>query len=279
MTFRDLLKDETIPSVNINLLIIGRTGQGKSALTNSIIEEEIAKEGARTDSITKTCQSYVYHDIVPGVNLTLTDTQGLQDTNGKEQAYIHEMKKESPEVSLILYCMKMTDHRLINDDKVAIQKLHQAFGPKFWERVVIVLTFANDENCRRRDDRDTDDKGQEPSRRDKEGWKMLKRERFIHRVELRKQDINEFVKQQLGIDEDIPVIPAGCYKQDSDDDDRDPKLLPDQENWLHNLLHFCYNRIKTKFLFSRLRLNNSEFIYLLLDFLFTFNRNTHCRHH
>uniref|UniRef100_A0A1X7SEN6 AIG1-type G domain-containing protein n=1 Tax=Amphimedon queenslandica TaxID=400682 RepID=A0A1X7SEN6_AMPQE len=141
-TTKELLKDEKA-STDITLLIIGRTGQGKSALANSIFEmsEEIAKEGADADSCTAISQSYHYPNAVPGISIIVIDTPGLQDTQGKEDAYIRHLKQKHNEVSLVLYCMKMTDHRLCNDDKVAITKLDEAFGREFWERVVFVLTF------------------------------------------------------------------------------------------------------------------------------------------
>ena len=180
-TMKEILKNETA-TVDINLLVLGRTGQGKSHFVNSIIElgDKIAKEGAGTETCSLISQLYFYPNIVPGITVKIIDTPGLQDIHGREQIYIKQMKNDCKEVSLVLYCLSMTERRLTNDDKVAIQKLHQAFGPKFWERVVFVLTFANNERCDQKDDRDNDETAPSGSyNENKEAWNELLKNRFI----------------------------------------------------------------------------------------------------
>ena len=258
-TFRKILNKEKIPA-HIHLLIIGRTGHGKSTLINSIIEQykDVSPEGASSNACTTKSRSFPYHNVVPGINITLIDSPGLQHADGEEQKYIQELKSECKEVSLILYCTNMKEFRDTKDDKVAIRKLHQAFGSNFWKRVVFVLTFANEENCGRKDSRDASvDPRKLPDRGDKEEWRKLKRERFINRVSLCKHEINHFVKDCLGIDEKFEVVPAGCYQQDQDSYD-DPMKLPDRDNWLHDLLQISMEHIKTKHKFSKLRLDNSK---------------------
>lgn len=240
-------------SVDIRLFVVGRTGQGKSTLINSIIELEkvIAAEGAKANTCTTKPQSYFFPSVVPGVNITLIDTPGLQDIHGKEQNYIHQMKKECPEVSLVLYCMSMVEQRLTNDDIIALQTLHQAFGPKFLERVIVVLCKANLEDNSIRDDRDEDDVLKPPFE-DKEACNKLYKKRFIHRVEL----YAEAVKNTLFSEHAPEVIPVGSYKISAMWPD--PMCLPDRENWLHDLLQLCYQQIKSKHKLSKLRLNNCK---------------------
>ncbi|XP_011408155.2 PREDICTED: immune-associated nucleotide-binding protein 12-like [Amphimedon queenslandica] len=231
-TFQKILMMEKIPAVNIRLLVIGRTGHGKSTLINSIIEQcrEISPEGARRNSCTTKSRSFTYPDVIPGINVTLIDSPGLQHANGEEQKYIQELKSECKEISLVLYCTNMKDFRTTKSDKDAIQKLHQAFGSNFWKRVVFVLTFANEENCARRDDRDGDESHLLP-------WKEVKKNRFKNRVKLSEKGISNFVNECLGINEDFEAVPAGCYQKDgdfSDDPNDDLTKLPDGEDWLHN---------------------------------------------
>ena len=101
----------------------------------------------------------------------------------------------------------MTEHRIHNDDKIAIKELHQAFGPKFWERVIFVFTFANQEDCDTRDERD--ESGPEPPYHDKEAWKELIKKRFIHRIELRASSVKDFLKEIISIDGIGGFVPAG----------------------------------------------------------------------
>ena len=263
-TFKALLQKEYF-STDINFLVVGRTGHGKSALINSLldIEKEVAREGEDTDSCTTLSQSYTYPNIVPGINVTIIDTPGLQDSQDKELYHISGMKNECHEASLVLYCIKMTDHRLTNDDKVAMQKLYQVFGKKFWDRVVFVLTFANDEKLEKWDRRDLDDKNDEPLNDKNKVWEKLKRERFVHRVQHRKGKLNEFVTKHLQLHEAqkesqdtsqnvmIEALPAGyCH----------PKFdnFLSEINWKKDLLDACYIKVKVKHKFSKLKLNKSK---------------------
>ena len=252
-TFKRILKDSK--PADIRLLIIGKTGQGKSTLINSIIEleKEIAAEGAGANHCTAMSESYYYCNVVPGVNVTLIDTPGLRDIQGKEERYIKQMKEECPEVSLVLFCKNIKD-RLTIDDKVAIQKLHQAFGHRFWERVVIVFTFANKEDCEERDERDEDNPEQQPPFDDDNEWNKLLKKRFVHRVEL----YAEAMRNILNFEHAPKVIPVGTSKKSRKC--LTPLCLPDRENWLHDLLQVCYDQIKTKHNLSTLRLNNCKFI-------------------
>ena len=256
-TFKDVLKDQTV-STDLWLLVVGRVGQGKSTLTNSIVEleEEIAEEGAHAKICTSTIHSCVYPNLIPGIDVTVIDSPGLQDTHEREQSYIQAIKNKCQEVSLVLYCIKMTDQRFTNDEKITMQKLYQAFGPKFWERVMFVLTFANDERVDREDD-SRDKPAQEPVNDEKE----LMKTRFVGRFELRVTELKELLlKVGAGFDsnilKNIKFIPAGWYKKDHFC--RNPSQLPDRDNWLKDLLKSCHKQIKNTHKFSRLSLNDSK---------------------
>ena len=261
-TIKELLQKENI-STDVNILVIGRTGQGKSALVNSLIElgikKQIVKEGAKGSGCTIIPQSYTYPNIIPGVSVTIIDTPGLQDTQNKEHKHIQEMKSKCQEISLVLYCMKMTNHRFTNDDELAIKKFYQAFGQKFWERVVFVLTFANDERLRKWDERDKDDESKEPDENDEDAWEELRKERLTGRVQLRKKEINTTANELLqlhgsGQSQDaiqkikFEVLPAGY---------RNPKFDGDLcgVNWQRDLITLCCNTAKHK---QKLKLNKSK---------------------
>ena len=263
-TIKELLQEENI-STDVNILVIGRTGQGKSSLVNSLIElgEEIVPEGALTGCCTIEPQSYTYPNIIPGVNVTIIDSPGLQDNQDKEHKYIQEMKNECNEISVVLYCMKMTDHKFTNDEKVAIKKFHQVFGQKFWERVVFVLTFTNSEFLKKRDDRDRDDKSKEPRNSEKDAWEKLKKERLTGRVQYRKEQLNVFVTELLQSQTTtFEAIPAGYYDPECDNNLRGI-------NWHRELIALCCKTIKHKHKLSKLKLNKSKiniipYIYILV---------------
>ncbi|XP_019859962.1 PREDICTED: uncharacterized protein LOC109588224 [Amphimedon queenslandica] len=260
-TLKQVLASEGTHS-DIYLLMVGKTGQGKSTLINSLIElgEDIAQEGAETDMCTRSTHSYVHPELLPDVKVRIVDSPGLQDIHVNEQLYIEDMKVQCQEVSLVLYCMKMTNHRLAYDDTLALHRLHQAFGPTFWKRVVFVLTFANNERCEQKDSRDED--GPEPPFTDQDAWAELIRKRFIHRVQLRSDDINAFLKRNCETDEYAHFVPAGHYKPNFYNPN--PLKLPDRDNWLHNLMKSVHSQIK-KHNFSRLNLNDKIHLAFIVD--------------
>ena len=230
---------------DIRIMILGITGSGKSALVNSIIEKETAKEGGEIGCCTKVAQQYYYSDVVPGVNVTLIDTPGLQ--NVEEQLYIQELRNKGRNVTMVLFCMKITEQPFNN--KAIMQKLHEAFGPKFWEKVVFVLTFANKEICSRRDSKDEPEPDPEPSFSDEKAWQELKKKRFTCRVSQRKKAISSFVKSTFGINDTVFTV-AGIYKPSNESPD--PKFLPDSDDWLADFLTLCCKEIKEKHVFSKL---------------------------
>ena len=259
-TIKEFLQKRSI-SRDINLLVIGRTGQGKSALVNSLIElGKNTPEGSRTNCCTTTTQSYIYPNIIPGVNVTIIDTPGLQDTQNNEHKYIQEIKNECQEISLVLYCMKMTDHRFTNDDKIAMKKLDQMFGRKFWERVVFVLTFANREMLDMWDARDKDDENEEPDNGEKDAWKELKKERLHGRVQYFKKELTKFftkhVNQNAIQELEFKVCPAGYHVHKHDISFVD---------WRRDLIKLCCKTMEAKHLLN-IQLSKSKTKFNINDF-------------
>lgn len=158
--------------------------------------------------------------------------------------------------------MKMTDRRLTNDDIVAMKKLHQAFGPKFWERVMFVLTFANEENCSKKDDRDQPESEPKPSYKDKEAWHKIKKTRFTNRIKHRSKAINTFLRGTFHIN-DVPFSVAGAYEGNFDNPS--PMVLPDRENWLVDFLSLCCHEIKEKHKFTKFSLNDKIHFAIIID--------------
>ena len=242
-----LLRKAWVDQRELRILVTGKTGQGKSTLINGILGAEVAKEGASA----KRCTTEVaeYPKVIHGVPIKVFDSPGLQDRMQNEEEYIQSMSGKCKELSLVLYCTKMVNTRLTDDDKHAMKKLTKAFGERFWNYAVFVLTFANMENCSRKDDRDED--VSEPKFDDEKGWHALIKQRFEGRLKLWEKELKQFLTEEVGVNqkiaERIPVVPTGDYKLSYDN--RKPLCLPDRDNWFNSFWEACCLRVKETRLF------------------------------
>ena len=227
----------------IRILVTGKTGQGKSTLINGILGDHVAVEGAGAKRCTT--QVEMFSKTVNGVPIKVFDSPGLQDRTANEEEYIKEMRETCQELSLVLYCTKMINTRLTDDDKNAMLKLTRAFGEDFWNYSVFVLTFANMENVGRKDDRDADELS-EPEDDDEEGWRELEKRRFEGRLEIWKRELQSFLVEESGVSSEIscsiPTVPAGDNKETHNN----PLYisLPDRANWFDNFWETCLLRKK-----------------------------------
>jgi hypothetical protein len=233
--------------------VIGKTGQGKSALINALAlagnhVHSVAVEGANSEN---RCTSEIteYSMVVQGIPITVFDSPGLQDrTCMSDIRKMHERCQRG--LSLVVYCTKMTNHRLAKDDKVAMRKLTQAFGETLWEYSVIALTFANNELCDRRDDRDDQD-SPEPRYDDDDGWKDLLKKRFQGRLKIWEDGLKEFLVNEIKVNQEIvkriPVVPTGDYRKTKNNEMF--HRLPDRESWINTFWEHCHSQMikDTKF--------------------------------
>ena len=238
--------------LSLRILVTGKTGQGKSTLINGLLGANFAREGAGAKRCTKEVE--VFKKEINGVKVVVFDSPGLQDNTSNEEEYIRSMKETCQELSMILYCTKMTNTRLGDDDKKAMKKLTQAFGQEFWNHAVFVLTFANMEPVERRDERDTDDPKKEPDPSNEQAWESLMKRRFEGRIQIWKEELHKFlineVKVKSSITNGIPVIPTGDHKVTRRNPT--PLCLPDRDNWFQELWKACFFRVKEQDLFLKI---------------------------
>ena len=235
----------------LRLLVTGKTGEGKSTLINGILGGKVAVEGA--SSTRCTTKIIEYKAQIEDVPITVFDSPGLQDRTGNEDEYIADMKKKCQILSLVLYCTKMGNHRLKDEDQNAVEKLTEAFGHKFWKYAVIVLTFANKEDVERCDDRD-EDEGPEPPFDDETAWKKLKRKRFEGRVKKWKDGFYKFLIEEVGVTRDIVerilVVPVGDHRKTRSI--AEPYRLPDRDDWFIEFWKACSLRVREINLFFKI---------------------------
>ena len=125
------------------VLVIGRTGVGKSTLINNLLGKEVASVGHTLQSETPTVNPH--EGTVEGVPIVVFDTPGLGDIKGEEEEAKHlYMMKDllaRGKIHLVVYCFQMNKTIMISSHVGPLRKYHQ-IGVD-WKRSIIALTFGD----------------------------------------------------------------------------------------------------------------------------------------
>ena len=131
-------------SIN-KILVLGKTGEGKSTLCNYILNysEKKCKESSLPGSCTKTVDGFIsnsYKDIF------MIDTPGLSDSKGEDQEIINRINEALKEkhckgIKSIIFVNNINKDRLDFDDKRLLLIYCKMFPfPEFWYHVGILFS-------------------------------------------------------------------------------------------------------------------------------------------
>ncbi|XP_065806407.1 GTPase IMAP family member 7-like [Labrus bergylta] len=125
------------------LVILGKTGSGKSSLVNTIFGEDICKINHTSKSETSECKAAT--KCVNGKSLTLIDTPGFFDTNMSENDLKPEIVKcivesaPGPHAFLIVFKVeKFTEH-----EREVITKITEHFSEEALKFATVVFTHGD----------------------------------------------------------------------------------------------------------------------------------------
>ena len=132
----DKLKDKVV-------VLLGKTGEGKSTFINCITNKNECKVDGGYDSCTQEIQDVAISK--NGVNYYFIDTPGLDDALGDEKniEQLNIIRKKYPRINVFIICISFFDYRLSESLVKAIKKFMEIFPcPNFWEHVLILRTKA-----------------------------------------------------------------------------------------------------------------------------------------
>ena len=207
---------------NIKILVVGKTGVGKSALINALVGYEVSPESAMEAGTYKVEE--IQTEMHGGVKVTFYDSPGLHDAKGKEREYLQQIIDKCQDLDLILFCTKLTDTRVTEEDCDTICEFTRALGEDFWKNCVFVLTFAN--NVRPK----TNIKDPE-----------MKKKALRQKIALMSKKLREILRSKAQLPtqvvKDIPFVPAGYYTPEH-------QHLPDGTHWFSCFWLACFTRIR-----------------------------------
>ena len=138
-----------VSEASYRIIVMGKTGSGKSSVLNSLSNTDYFKIGNSIMSETKDVQTYHgrFKDRHDSPYIEFIDTPGFFDSSSRDNKIIAKIAMSLREIqdgiNLVLFCFPAYEIRLDSSMQASWRFLKLVMGRAVYEHVVIILTHGN----------------------------------------------------------------------------------------------------------------------------------------
>lgn len=131
------------PDTECRIILIGRTGNGKSSAGNTILGMVKFVEGGGFSSETDRCHLYTATRF--GIPVEVVDTPGFFDTNTPEEQLLKEIRSCIGMVSPGPHAVALVIQggRFTSEQVDTVEQVRALFGPKVMNHILVIFTFGD----------------------------------------------------------------------------------------------------------------------------------------